>query len=240
MDSLRGPLAGGVSGWNAAGVAWAALIYYDAGQTSLAETMFARALEQEPGDPTVLQYHGEYLQRKGCFQESIGYLERAACARPEDADAWASLGDACWHLDQWEKARQYYLRAVSCHPGREQLGRIYYGLANVAEELQDWNEAARCWREAAERLPRDECVWYSLGNALLHAGDYQGAIEPLTRNLRMGSGRPAWTLYDMASAYYHLGHMRQAKVFCQRALRHEPNDSDALELLREVQRLSGK
>jgi len=233
-------LAGGVSDWSPAWVAITALVYYDMGRIVEAERHITIALEKEPLDPTVLSCYGEYLQKKGAFQDSIEYLDRAAAAIPADARTWALLGHASRMLGQWDKARQYYLRGVGCRPGTEQLANLFDGLGHAAAQLGEWREAARYWREATAGLPRDECVWYNLGDALLHAGDYQGAIEPLTRSLRMGSGRPAWTLYDMASAYYHLGHMRQAKVFCERALRHEPNDPVALELLREVQRLSGK
>jgi tetratricopeptide (TPR) repeat protein len=124
---------------------------------------------------------------------------------------------------------------MGCHPRSDELGGIYEGLGQLAAQLGEWNEAARCWREMAALLPRDEYVWYNLGDALVHAGDYHGAIDALSKDLRRGPKEPACTLYDMASAYYHLGDMRRAKVFCERVLKRAPSDADALALKRELQ-----
>jgi len=228
-------LAGGLSRWGAETVAWAALTYYDAGRTLEAAGLLAVALEKEPENALVLGCYGDYLQKEGEYQQSAEYLEKAHAARPDDPWTLSRLGDAYRCLGEWKRARQRYLEALSQKPPQTDTGLVYSGLAHVAAKQGDWSEAARCWQEAASRLPMDEEIWYNLGDALLQAGHYREATEALRKSLRLGSKLPAWTFYDLASSYHQLGDVSRARRYCEQALKYAPDDQDAQELMKELE-----
>jgi len=229
-------LVGGLADWDAQTLAWAALAYYDAGHTVEAERLLALALEKEPNDAMVLMCYGRHLLHERRLRESIEYLRKAVASQPENAWALGRLGDAYRCSADYEHAQQCYLEAMRHNPGEVDAGVLYSGLGHVAAQREEWDEAARCWREAASRLPRDEEVWYNLGDALLHAGQYREAIKALKKNLRLGSEQPDWTLYDMARCYQQLGNIDRAREFCERALEHAPGDEDARELKSELEK----
>ena len=233
-------LAGGVSDWHPAWLAVAALVYFDVGRVADAEKQLATALEKAPEDPDVLACYGEFLQKKDLHGDSIQYLSKVAGMMPANVRTWALLGHAYQISGSSAKARECYLRAMECQPGSQQLGHIYSGLGHVAAGMEDWTEAARCWREAAARVPRMEYVWYNLGDALLQAGEYGGAVQALRKDLRIGPQEPNYTYYDLASAYYHLGDLHRAMIYCERVLDLKPDASDALELKRELQKACTK
>jgi len=233
-------LADGVSDWHPAWLANVALAYYDAGRVADAEEQLATALEKAPEDPTVLACYGEFLQKKDLHNDSIPYLVRATGMMPANARSWGLLGEAYRVSGLGAKARECYLRALECQPGSQELGWIYNSLAFLAADLGDWTEAARFWREAAARVPRTEYVWYNLGDALLHAGDYRGAVQALRKDLRVGLKKPDYTYYDLAYAYYRLGDLRRAMICCERVLDLTPDAPDALELKRELQKACTK
>jgi tetratricopeptide (TPR) repeat protein len=228
-------LAGGLSRWGAETLAWAAQPYYEAGRTLEAAGLLAVALEKEPKSAAVLGCYGVYLQKEGKYQQSAEYLEEAHAAEPHDAWTLSRLGDTYRCLGEWEQARERYLEALRQGPSETDTGFVYSGLAHVAAQQSDWDEAARCWQEAAARLPMDEEIWYNLGDALLQSGHYREAIEALGKNLRLGSTLPAWTFYDLASSYHQLGDVPRARRYCEQALRNVPDDQDAQELMREIE-----
>jgi tetratricopeptide (TPR) repeat protein len=228
-------LAGDLSDESASTLSWMAILYCEGGQQSEAERLFAAAFEKVPDDPTLLAYYGGYLQMGQLFRESIGYLQRALTAMPHEAWIWYRLGESYRCLGEWEKARECYLSSMERDVDGSETGANNNGLAYCASQMGDWKQAAVYWQEAAARLPHEGEIWYDLGDALVHAGDYRRAIMALRKSLRLGCRRPAWALYDLASAYYHLGENRQAKRYCEQTLRRDPNDADALELKRELE-----
>jgi len=226
--------AGGVSRSGPQMLAWCSLPYYDGDRKQEAARLITAALEMAPNDAVVLGSYGMYLQNEGRFRESIEYLERALAARPTHPWTLRTLGDDWRCLGEWEQARKYYLDAMRQKPDEDEAAVVESGLAHVAAEMGDWSEAAQRWRKAAMRRSWDEETWYNLGDALLHIGDYRGAIKALRKNLRLGSEQPAWSYYDLARCYQQLGDVRRARTYCEKALEYAPNDEDAIELKREL------
>jgi tetratricopeptide (TPR) repeat protein len=134
-----------------------------------------------------------------------------------------------------DDAHRYFTQSLEHNPSPEAVGPAYVYLGHIAARREDWGEAARCWREAVVRLPRDGLVWYNLGDALLGTGEYREAIRALRRSLRLGTEEPAWACYDLARGYQRLGDIRRARTACEQALRYKPQDQDTLGLKSELQ-----
>jgi YVTN family beta-propeller protein len=226
---------GGLSGWDAPTLASAASVYYDAGQTREAIGLFEAAIEGTPDDATVLANYARYLFKEGRVENSLAHLERALRARPEDPWIMAWLGGCHFRLGNMAEARRWYTQSLEHDPDLSDIGSIHSYLGHIAARTQEWEEAARHWRQAAPQLPSDEEIWYNLGDALLHTGKYREAIPALEKNLRLGSEKPALTYYDLARCYQQLGEVHRAKALCHQALRYEPQDQDALDLKSELE-----
>jgi len=233
-------LVGGLAGWDAATKATAAGTYYDAEELSEAANLFAAALEESPEDPIILSNYGWYLFKNGDYEESLRYLKRALSFCPNDPWIMAWIGGCHFRLENMEEARRWYSQCLENDPDLTDVGYVYSHLGHVAARTGHWEEAIRYWREAATHLPRDEEIWYNLGDALLQAGQYKEAIDALEKNLRFGSEKPAWTYYDLACCYQQLGDFVQARRLCDEALRHAPDDEDALNLNRELEAVPGE
>jgi tetratricopeptide (TPR) repeat protein len=228
---------GGLSGWDAPTLASAASVYYDAGQTREAKGLFEAAIEAKPEDATVLANYARYLFKEGRVEDSLAHLERALKARPEDPWIMAWLGGCHFRLGNMAEARRWYMQSLEHDPDLSDIGSIHSYLGHIAARTQEWQEAAQHWRLAAPQLPGDEEIWYNLGDALLHVGDYHGAIEALEKNLSLGSEQPAWSYYELASCYNQLGDIRLARAYCEKALEYAPNDEDAIELKKELEQV---
>ena len=226
---------GGLSGWPAPTLAWAALPYYDGGRKAEAKQLLADAMQKDPTDATVLMCYGGYLSREKRFQESVDYLARALSKQPVDAAwTWRTLGDSYRCMGNWDEAKRCYLESLRYNPSEADAGWAYSGLGHAAAQHKDWAEAARCWREAVARLTREEETWYNLGDALLQSGDYRAAINALRKSLRLGNKKPEWALYDLASCYNQLDDFQQAEAYCEQVLSRDPNDEDAIEMKKEL------
>jgi len=225
---------GGLAGWPAPTLAWAALPYYDGGRRAEAKQLLADAMQKDPNHTTVLMCYGGYLLRESRFQESVDCLTRALSKQPDDAWTWRTLGDSYRCMDNWDEAQRCYMEALRHKPCEGDAGKAYSGLGHAAAQRKDWAEAARCWRKAVARLSREEETWYNLGDALLQSGDYRAAINALKKSLRLGNTKPEWALYDLASSYNQLGDFRRAEAYCEQVLSRDPNDEEAIEMKKEL------
>jgi tetratricopeptide (TPR) repeat protein len=184
--------AGGVDGCKPSTAAKAALAYQEAGRNAEARRLLEDALKKWPEDGLVLSGYGSCLVAEGRFQEGVAYLTKGLAQRPKDPWLLSCLGAAYYGLNQWAESRRFYLESIQNNPQGLPLGLLYSFAAHAEAQLGLWPEAASHWREAAVLLPKDGEIGYNLGDALLHAGDYRGAIEALMQSLRLGdSARPA-------------------------------------------------
>ncbi|HUX00570.1 MAG: tetratricopeptide repeat protein [Phycisphaerae bacterium] len=229
-------LVGGISQWDPQTLACAAVRYSDAGESESARRLLAQALEKRPDDPLVLLCYGNYLFKERQFQKAADCLKKALEGLPNDPWGLTTLGHTYFWLGRLEEARQCYLDSISHRdPHDLVVAEIYDALGQIAARLEQWEEAAQHWREAVTRSAKNGLFWYNLGDALLHAGDYRGAVKALRRSIRLGSERPAWDFYDLASCYRQLGDLRRARVYCDRSLSYAPYDEDALSLKAELE-----
>lgn len=122
-------------------------------------------------DPQLRQY----------ILEAIGRLRLA----PRNRDHHATLGLVYAANSLWSEARLAFSNVVRLKPN-EPLAHLYVGIST--QELGEPREALRTFKELAARFPKFAPGFYRLGEALLKAGDLDGAESAFRRLVDLAPG----------------------------------------------------
>jgi eukaryotic-like serine/threonine-protein kinase len=101
-------------------------------------------------------------------------------------------------------------------------------------ELRDPAKAVALAKRAVELRPTDGTGWNTLGAAQYRAGDWQAAIESLTKSMELRSGGDAEDWYFLAMAHCRLGHVDDARKWHQQAIEWEEKNGPLLANNRQV------
>jgi tetratricopeptide (TPR) repeat protein len=107
-------------------------------------TLYADALEKNPGSPMVLTMCGTAKLETNEYADARQYFERAAAIDPNDALTRFSLGTAHLHLQNYRDAVDWLSKALHTNPESEdaRYNRMlaYNGLAQYDSAMLDLNE----------------------------------------------------------------------------------------------------
>jgi len=112
-------------------------------------------------------------------------------------------------------------------------------LAVAHLEAKDPVEAARLARKGLEMAERDPDLWTTLGNALLHLKDYQGAQEAYENALTWAPDY-AVARGNLSTALLHLGRTSEALAFARQAHQLAPHLPGPPKVEREALRRLGR
>ena len=230
------------------------------GQSNLANTHFARAVELQPSYVSARYNWGVALLDQGRGAEAIAQFEAAVQLAPDHADAHLNLGNALMQLQRAADAVSHYETALRLRPGAD----VHYDLGVALVDLGRTDEASAQLRAALQLHPGLPDAHYQLGRAAEAAGrsteaetDYAAALrlapDHLAAHRKLGlllarSDRlaPAAEHFRAivrlaptdADAHANLGNVlllqnqpREAIAQYEEALRLRPNDPRTLENL---------
>ena len=112
------------------------------GDSTSAETLFARARDLAPGDPAVLTGFAQFLRQQGRLREAVEVCDAAIRAEPGYADAWIERGTILSGGGSDRAAGESFARALALAP---RAAVAHAGLAAIAAK----NGAAELVREHA-------------------------------------------------------------------------------------------
>lgn len=127
-----------------------------AGEYDEANEQFAVIAEQDPGFPGLYTamgqavfglylYHSE--QSETCCKSMIKFFSRAIEQDPGDVDAYFSMGNAYLASGRPSKALPWLKQALKLHAD---TSAIYFALAKAYKAVEDYPEAMKTARKAAE------------------------------------------------------------------------------------------
>ncbi|RUL87424.1 tetratricopeptide repeat protein [Tautonia sociabilis] len=120
---------------------------------------------------------------------------------------WGYLGRDLIRLGRAADARRHLGRALSEHPRDAGLMDL---MARSYEQDGMLDQAARCWRTAAEWDPTMPSPWLNLGRLALIEGDPAEAVRLLDRAAELAPGAPE-PHHSLALAHRRLGHLEEAE-----------------------------
>jgi tetratricopeptide (TPR) repeat protein len=123
-----------------------AVAFERSGDWPRAEADFRAALEQEPDQPTVLNYLGYSLvERRENLEEALEMIERAVAGEPTSGYIVDSLAWALFRLGRYEEAVPHMERAVELMPEdailNDHLGDVYWAVGRQREAYFQWRRA---------------------------------------------------------------------------------------------------
>jgi len=112
----------------------------------LAEADFRKALELNPGQPSVLNYLGySWIDMGENLDEALAMIEQAVAARPDSGHIVDSLGWGLYRLGRYEEAVVHMERAAELLPVdpivNDHLGDVYWAVGRRTEARFQWHRA---------------------------------------------------------------------------------------------------
>jgi Flp pilus assembly protein TadD len=132
------------------------------------------------------------------YAQAIAALSRAVKLRPRSVRAWNALGAAYRHKRDLAQARSAYNHAMSLRRNAASL----IGLAAIARDLRDFDEAIDLYMEVLQGDPNHAYALNGLGGVFADIGPWDKAEELFKRASELAVGR--------ASAMRGLERLRQS------------------------------
>ena len=132
--------------WNVLGT-----ISYKAGRYDEAEERFRKALQHEPLNFAPLVNLGGVLLSLGRYEEALSFNVMARSMQPEDALANSQLGMSHFYKGQFQRAREYLLRAKEADPAHFSYPQLF--LAEIYAKQGDLDAACKELEEVLRLHP---------------------------------------------------------------------------------------
>jgi eukaryotic-like serine/threonine-protein kinase len=184
------------------------------------------------------------------YREAVDVLEAFIREQPDHADHYFNCGllrsafaSDLFTARDFDSARKEFQEAIAAYTKViEQVPDNAVTQNNLAwlyatcpeTELRDPAKAVALARKAVELQPADGSGWNTLGAAQYRAGDWQAAVEALTKSMELRSGGDAEDWYFLAMAHRRLGHVDDARKWHQQAVEWQEKNAPLLASNRQV------
>jgi tetratricopeptide (TPR) repeat protein len=198
----------------------------ESGKHAQAEAAYRRAIEGAPAVADSYLQLGHVLKRQGRAEEATAAYLRALALDPDLADARRELNGLEWAGNQLTEVLRE-LASQNGRPGRKRRRPSVITQADRARDLGQWDIAAKLYRKALERNPRNAAIWLQYGHVLKESGDLEPAASAYRRAI---ADDPSG-----AEPYAQLGHVlriqgktEEAQACYLRAFARDPMLGDPL------------
>ena len=194
---------------------------FQAGRYAEAEAKVRKALGGQPDSGILWKALSVALTLQGA--DALHASQQAAALLPEDAEAYANLGNAQLRNARFEDAAAAYIRALEISP---HLPEVCSNLGNALRALGRPDEALARYRQALDEKPDFAEAHNNLGNVLRGLGRPAEAAASYRRALDIKPRDPeAWN--NLGNALLDLGQCGEAAASYQRALQLRPDFAEA-------------
>lgn len=157
---------------------------------------------QRPEGPEIM---ARILMERHQWDEAIDYLEKAVALDPLDDDATYELARLCGRRGNPEREEEIFKRAMEARP---HYWRPYWWLGGFYYRQGRFPESRRSYEQMIQRAPDFYSGYSNLGGILVLNGDYEQAVETLSKSIEL---RPTdIALSNLATAYFNMRRFDQA------------------------------
>ena len=116
-------------------------------------------------------------------RRSLEEFTSATADHPGLEMAWTYLGDTCFGLRDFPRARLAYERSLAAYPNGRLAERAKYGLARTLAALGNRDQALALLQELAKQVNPEwvDRAWLQIGLIRKSAGQFTEAVEAFTK-----------------------------------------------------------
>ena len=201
-----------------------ALELVDSGKTSEAETLLAKTLARDPGNPAVTSLLGSLRFSSTRRAEGLAQLRAAAAAAPGVWTNQWNLANALLEQGLFEDAVAPLRAVVAIGP---EIPESYYALGNALAGAGHAADAVLAYRQAAGRGLKTAALNVALGAALVDGKDVAGAEAAFRESVRIDpSCADCWN--KLGILLDRTGRRPDAMEAFEKAIAADPGHPDAL------------
>ncbi len=160
-------------------------------------------------DPVALLKAGKAFGKKGQYDQSIVYFNKAIEIEPKFAEAYFNRGFAYQEKGQYDKAIPDYNKAIEINPRHD---AVYNNRGNAYAARGKYDKAIADYTEAIELNPMDAVAYFNRGNTYAEVkGQYDKAISDFNRAIEINPmdaeayNNTAWIFATCPNAIYRDG-----------------------------------
>ena len=194
--------------------------YYQSGHIKLAENVYNKILEIEPGHSDALHMAGVIARQNGKYNLAANFIKSAIKICPEKAVYHISFGNVLLDLERRDEAVSSYKNALALNLDNADL---LNNLGNSFKSLGEPDKAISCYRSAIKIKPDYAEVYYNLGLLFDEQGKPEEAVLSFRTALEI---KP-----DFADAHIGIGNtlnnqgmLKDAVLWFQKGINLQPNN----------------
>ena len=166
----------------------------------------------------------------GRFNKAVTSFSKVLQLDPDYILAYAGLGNAYYRHGEWDKAAEYYSKALECKDlilkkvGKKGLEGVYHSRARNYNQFQrTFKEALSDYKKELELNPKSLDALNHIAMISVLSGDYKGGLETCKEAIhliepREKSGEAAYIYSYRGQCYYGLGEYDKAIPDFQKAI----------------------
>ncbi|MFZ0420069.1 MAG: tetratricopeptide repeat protein, partial [Candidatus Sulfotelmatobacter sp.] len=201
-----------------------------------AEAAFHKAIELDKNNSDALLKLGEVQAAQGSVSQALALYQQSIKDHPREIAFYILAGEMYESQSEWNNAKAMYQKALEIQPDNPLASN---NLAYVMLQQGGNVDVALAMAQTARRgMPDSSNAADTLGWAYFQKGVYQSAIDMFQESLRLNEKRGAAddpvVHYHLGLAYQKVNQPAQARQQLERALKINPNNSDARKALSEL------
>ena len=155
------------------------------GRSEEAITYFKRALALDSSNVDAYNDLGTVQLQLNKNDDAIATYKKLVAMKPFDSDAATSLGNAYAQAKQWTNAADSYKKATQLDPSNT---TALYSAGQAYLLNNKLNDALTTFQKLGRLKPNDPNVYYALGQTYNKIGNYDYAIDNLTKAIDLKHG----------------------------------------------------
>jgi tetratricopeptide (TPR) repeat protein len=164
------------------------------------------------------------LHRLNKVKEATERLKLVVSREPENAGAWATLGNLYRVDSDWPNAIDAYSAAIKQTPDKEGNWQLYYNRGQALESQKKQDEAEADFRKALTLSADEPSVLNYLGYSLIERGQKLEEAIMMVRKAVDLQPNNGFIVDSLGWAYYTMGDFEQAASYLERAVDLSPGD----------------
>lgn len=211
-------------------------LYQNKKDLSGAEAAFHKAVDLDKNNSDALLKLGEVQAAQGSVNQALATYQQSIKDHPHDIAFYILAGEMYESQSNWDQARAMYQKALEIqHDNPLASNNLAYVMLQQGGNV----DVALAMAQTARRgMPDSSNAADTLGWAYFQKGVYQSAIELFQESIRLnekkGAADDPTVHYHLGMAYEKINQPAQARQQLERALKINPNHSDARKALAEL------